>query len=194
MNEGIFDVRKAPKLDNPGRIIDLRPRELLHDIAGVVSGDTGIDFGSGTGFFALPMAELVGSRGKVYAVDNSEEMMEHLRAKNPPVNVIPVNRDVRRTGLDSRIANVCLLAFILHEVKEPDILVAEAFRLLKPGGRLVVVEWKAELESPGPPRSKRISKPQLENFFNRVGVNLGRYIDWSQNHYVALGNKPAIMK
>lgn len=194
MNEGIFDVRKAPKLDNPGRIIDLRPRELLRDIAGVVSGDTGVDFGSGTGFFALPMAELVGSQGKVYAVDNSEEMMEHLRAKNPPANVILVNRDVRRTGLNSRIANFCLLAFILHEVKKPDILLAEAFRLLKPGGRLVVVEWKAELDSPGPPRNKRISKAQLEDLFNRVGVNFGRYIDWSLNHYVVLGNKPAIMK
>jgi len=189
MNEGIFDVKKAQKLDNPGRIKDLRPFELLRDVAGVSAGETGVDFGSGTGFFALPMAELVGTKGKVYAVDSSDEMMGHIKAKNPPPNVALVKSDVRNTGLDSRIADVCLLAFILHEVKEPDVLVAEAVRLLKPGGWLVVVDWKAELDSPGPPRHVRISKERVEQLLGTVGLKLARYIDWSQNHYAALAKK-----
>jgi len=75
MDEGIFDVNKAHKLDNPGRVKDLRPLELLRDVAKVGSGDTCVDFGSGTGMFALPAAELVDSKGKVYAIDNSEAMI-----------------------------------------------------------------------------------------------------------------------
>jgi len=189
MNDGIFDVRKAHKLDTPGRVKDLRPVELLRDVAGIADGDTGIDLGSGTGMFTLPMAELVGSRGRVYAIDDSEAMMEHLRSKNPPANITLVKRDVRQTGLNGKIADVCLLAFILHEVTEPVSLITEAFRLLKSGGRLVIVEWKPEFDSPGPPRNKRFSKEQIEQFLSRAGLRMEKHLDWSQNHYVALAVK-----
>ena len=93
--------------------------------------------------FALPMAELVGSKGRVYAVDNSEQMLTHIKSKNPPANLILINSDVKRTGLNNQIANMCLLAFILHEVKEPSGVIDEAFRLLKSDGKLIIVEWKA---------------------------------------------------
>jgi ubiquinone/menaquinone biosynthesis C-methylase UbiE len=82
MHDGIFDVKKAYKLDNPERVKNLKPVEILKDIAKVSDGETCVDFGSGTGVFALPMAELVGDTGRVYAVDSSPEMHEHIRAKN----------------------------------------------------------------------------------------------------------------
>jgi ubiquinone/menaquinone biosynthesis C-methylase UbiE len=189
LDEGIFDINQAHKLDNPGRVRDLKPQELLRDVAGIKNGDTCVDFGSGTGLFALPMAELVGSKCKVYAVDNSLEMMEHIRAKSPPANLILINKDVEKTGLAGQIADFCFLAFILHEVKEPGDLIAEAVRLLKSGGKLVVVEWKTDLDSPGPPRKVRISKYQIEQLFGRSGLTLEIYLDWSPNHYVAVGRK-----
>ena len=187
MNEGIFDTKKAYKLDNPERIRDLRPRELLRDVAKIGHGNTCVDFGSGTGIFALPMAELVGNEGEVYAIDNSLEMLAHIRTKNPPNNLKLLHSDVEHTGLDSRIADICLLAFVLHEVKEPGNLIAEAFRLLKSNGRLVAVEWKAEFDSPGPPQKIRISQEQIKRLFSQVGLTAVHYIDWSQNHYVAIG-------
>ena len=136
--------------------------------------------------FALPMAELVGSKGKVYAVDNSADMLGYIKAKNPPPNLVLVNNDVGQTGLNSHIADVCLLAFILHEVKEPVKLIAEAFRLLKSDGKLVIVEWKADLDAPGPPRKRRISKEQIELMLDQIGLTLESYFNWSQNHYVAV--------
>jgi ubiquinone/menaquinone biosynthesis C-methylase UbiE len=189
MDEGIFDVKQAQKLDNPERIGELRPYELLTKVAGITSGETCLDFGSGTGTFALPMAELVGTKGKVFAIDNSTEMQAAIRAKNPPNNLIIVNKDVVRTGLNRQIADMCLLAFILHEVKEPGNMIAEAFRLLKSNTRLVVVEWKAELDTPGPPRKIRISKEQIAHLFSQVGLTLVKHINWSQNYYVTIGKK-----
>jgi ubiquinone/menaquinone biosynthesis C-methylase UbiE len=135
------------------------------------------------------MAELAGSKGKVYAIDNSLEMLAHIRTKNPPDNLTLLHIDVEQTGLDSRIADICLLAFILHEIKKPSNLITEAFRLLKSDGRLVVVEWKADFDSTGPPRKIRISQKQIIQLFSRVGLTLVRYIDWSQNHYVTVGKK-----
>jgi ubiquinone/menaquinone biosynthesis C-methylase UbiE len=189
MEEGIFDVKHAQKLDNPERVRDLRPLELLKSVAGVVNGDTCVDFGSGTGMFALPMSELVGSQGKIYAVDRSLEMLDYIRKKHPSENFVLINGDVERTGLDSQIADLCLLAFILHEVKKPDNLLAEAYRLLKSGGKLVIVEWKADSDSPGPPRKLRISKYQIEKLFGQAGLIMENYLDWSTNHYVAVGKK-----
>jgi ubiquinone/menaquinone biosynthesis C-methylase UbiE len=189
MDDGIFDIKQAHKLDEPERVKDLRPQELLNNLVGITHGDICVDFGSGTGTFALPMAELVGTKGKVYAVDNSEEMLTHIRAKNPLRNLILVHNDVRHTGLNSQIADICLLAFILHEVREPDNVVAEASRLLKSDGRLIIVEWKAELDISGPPRERRISKERIVQLFSHVGLTLASYIDWSENHYVAVGKK-----
>jgi ubiquinone/menaquinone biosynthesis C-methylase UbiE len=190
MSEGIFDVSQAGKLDTPGRIKELRPPVLLKEVAGVRAGFTGVDLGSGTGVFALPMVELVGEAGRVYAVDRSDAMLERIRAKGPPPNLELVKADVTGTGLPDAIADVCLLAFILHEIAEPARLVAEAARLLKPGGRAVVVEWRADIDSPGPPRRKRISREHLERLFVPAGITFLDYREWSAWHYVAVGEKP----
>jgi ubiquinone/menaquinone biosynthesis C-methylase UbiE len=188
-HDGIFDVRRAGMLDSPGRIRDLRPTVMLKEIAGVREGQTCVDLGSGTGVFALPMAGMVGKKGHVYAVDNSDIMMEHIKSKNPPPNLKPVLADVTSTGLPGAVANICLLASILHEVKEPGRLVAEAARLLKPGGRAVVVDYRAEQDSPGPPQRKRISRERLGQLFSEAGLKLLSYREWTETYYVAVGEK-----
>ena len=189
MTEGHFNIKRALVLDNEERIKELRPYQLLKDVAGIVNGMTCVDLGCGTGTFSIPMSLCVGNEGVVYAVDDSAEMLAHIRAKNPPPNLILVNRDAEQTGLDDEIADFCLLAFILHEVKQPAHLIAEAFRLLKNGGKVSVVEWKAELASPGPPQNIRLTKVQVQRLFKEFGLSDFRFIDWSNNHYVALGSK-----
>ena len=189
MNDDIFNVEQAYRLDNPGRIDELKPLKPLRDTAGIQKEYTCIDFGSGTGAFALPMAELVGDKGKVYAIDNSAKMMEHINAKNPPPHLIPIQSDVERTGLNNNIADICLLAFILHEAKQPENLIKEAHRLLESGGSLVIVEWNADLDSPGPPRKNRIPQQQVEQLLHQVSLILTNNIEWNKNHYVVIGNK-----
>lgn len=193
MNDGCFDVKHAAKLDGEGRLKELRLLELLRDVAGVRSGMVCVDFGSGTGVFALPLADLVGNEGKVYAVDRSAEMHGHIQAKNPPPNLILVESDVTQTALGSQIADVCLLAFILHEVKQPATLMAEASRLLKTGGKAVVVEWRADSVLRGPPLSRRITRNQIEEIFNGAGLSFADYREWSVNHYVAMGKHSSIV-
>ncbi len=191
MTQGHFDTRRARRLDGEERVKELRPQQLLTEVAGITRGMTCVDLGCGTGTFSLPMAGCVGSEGIVYAVDDSAEMLEYLRAKNPPPNLRLVQRDAGQTGLDSQIADFCLLAFILHEVKQPDSVVSEAFRLLKPEGKVLVVEWKADLGSPGPPRNRRLSQGQVERLFQTVGFSRFAYVDWTKNHFAVMGSKPA---
>jgi hypothetical protein len=64
---------------------------------------------------------------------------------------------------------------------------AEATRLLKSGGKAVVVEWRADSELRGPPLSKRITRIQIEEIIKQAGLSLVEYHEWSVNHYVAIG-------
>jgi ubiquinone/menaquinone biosynthesis C-methylase UbiE len=189
MTEGHFDPEGAPYLDTDERIKELRPYRLLQEKAGIKPGMTCIDLGSGTGTFSFPLLLCVGAEGIVYAVDDSGEMLEHIREKNPPPNLILVHGDVSRTGLDSEIADLCMLSSILHEVEQPASLLAEALRLLKPGGRILAIDWKVELDSPGPPQRLRLSQAKVEQLFKQSGFHNFQYLDWSRNYYIALGNK-----
>lgn len=192
MHEGHFDTRRAGLLDSEGRLKELRPQRLLGDVAGIAPGMTCVDLGCGTGTFSLPAVGLVGETGTVYAVDDSLEMLEHVRARELPPNLKLVHGDAARTELADEIADVCILAFILHEVKEASRLVAEAFRLLRPEGKIVAVEWRSELDSPGPPMTIRLSRARIEELLDEAGFSAFEYAVWSANHYWAKACKPTI--
>ena len=187
--EGIFNTDHAPMLDADWRVNELQPEQLVREIIGVRPGDICADFGSGTGTFAFPMAAAVGDKGRVYAVDNSDRMFEIITAKNPPSQLITVRADVMQTGLDDNLADICLLAFILHEVAEQDKLIAEACRLAKPGGRIVALEWRADADMPMPPKHKRITRDKIERLFRQAGIELTDFIERTDAHYVAMGVK-----
>jgi ubiquinone/menaquinone biosynthesis C-methylase UbiE len=187
--QGIFDTKHAPMLDAEWRVRELQPEQLVRGIIGVRAGDTCVDLGSGTGTFALPMARAVGEGGRVYAVDNSEIMTEQIRLKNPPPQLVMVKADVTLTGLNDVLANICLLAFILHEVKDQEKLIAEANRLTKPGGRIAVLEWRVDADMPMPPKHKRVTRERIEELFGQAGLSLKDYIERTASHYAAIGAK-----
>jgi ubiquinone/menaquinone biosynthesis C-methylase UbiE len=81
------------------------------------------------------------------------------------------------------------MSSILHEVDRPDKLVAQAYRLLKLGGRVLVLDWKAELDSPGPPQRLRLSQEKVEDLLQQSGFINVKYSDWSRNYYVVLADK-----
>ncbi|MEN8613798.1 class I SAM-dependent methyltransferase [Dehalogenimonas sp. THU2] len=188
-DESHFDINKASHLDNEGRIRELRIPELLKDIGGVMGGMTCVDLGAGTGTFALRIAARVGEKGKVFAIDDSAAMLSILKSRKPPPQIVPVQSDFTATGLDSGIADFCLAAFILHETKEPQKILDEAFRLLKPGGRLLAVEWRAEFDSPGPPQRIRISPEKMEAMFRQAGFKDFTHQNWTEKHYYGTSEK-----
>ena len=189
MKQNHFNAKKATRLDSEERIRELRPIQLFRDVVGITQGMTCVDLGCGTGTFSFLMALCVGNEGIVYAVDDNAEMLRHLLARRPPPNLRLIHCDAGRTGLYDQIADLCLLALILHEVEQPDILVGEAFRLLKPQGKVLVVEWQADLDSPGPPRKRRLSKEYIERLLKNIGLYHFEYLDWSRNYYLAMGSK-----
>ncbi len=108
------------------------------------------DVGAGTGYFARRMAPLVGPRGKVYAVDVQPEMVAMLReaAAQPGLdNIVPVQASVDDPKLAPGSIDLALMVDVYHELQFPHEVLTRMVQALKPGGRLVFVEYRAEDDS-----------------------------------------------
>ncbi len=188
--EDYLDPKKRVRiLDTEERAKWLKAGELINNIAGISAGMTCVDLGCGTGAISFPLASVVGNEGKVYAVDIDVQVIERIREKNPPPNLVPVLGDAGNTKLESQIADSCFMILILHEVEQTDKILSEAFRLLKPEGKALVLEWREDFDSPHPPHNERITRKKVEQLFKKAGFSCFEYKNWSRSHYLATAIK-----
>jgi ubiquinone/menaquinone biosynthesis C-methylase UbiE len=113
----------------------------------VKPGDVVCDMGCGNGFYTLKLAELVGKRGKVIAVDIQREMLLLLddRAKQEKVtNIDTVLGTVVDPKLPKKAVDLVLLVDVYHEFSHPEQMLAAIRKSLKPTGRIALVEFRAE--------------------------------------------------
>jgi len=173
---------RARILGREGRAEWLKVNELI-ERSGVSQGMVCVDLGCGAGTLSLPLAEKVGSTGKVYAVDTNPDVLQVIKEKNPPSSLVTMQKSAADTGLDASIADCCFMILILHEVP-PEGVLAEAYRLLKTEGKAIVLEWRMDFVSPRPPRNERIDRDRMEHLMTDAGFTAFEYIQWSDSHYV----------
>ncbi len=133
-------------LERPEREREEAPKKLL-DALKLKEGDVVADVGAGTGYFTFPMAALVGKQGKVYAVDIQPEMLTYLRQKMRLLqvnNVVPVKGTITDPKLPADKIDLILLVDVYHEFSHPYEMTEAMCKALKPGGRLIFVEYRAE--------------------------------------------------
>jgi ubiquinone/menaquinone biosynthesis C-methylase UbiE len=136
----------ADWLDRPEREEEEKPSILVEALQ-LKPGDVVADIGAGTGYLSFRMAERVGPKGKVYATDIQQEMLDILgrRAKERKItNVEPVLGTIKDTGLKPESVDLIILVDVYHEFDHPYEMAASMARSLKPGGRLVFVEYRLE--------------------------------------------------
>jgi len=116
----------------------IKPRMRVLDEAGIKEGFHVLDYGCGPGSYIVPLVELVGKSGKIYASDIHPPAIQAVRriaAKKGMTNVQTILSDCQ-TGLMPHSVDVVLLYDILHDLKEPDRVLVELHRVLKPKGIL----------------------------------------------------------
>jgi SAM-dependent methyltransferase len=183
-----FDPRKVAKLESEERRRRLPPEKVLAKI-GLKEGMVLADVGAGSGYFTLPAAEVVGPSGKVFALDLSEEMRNHLLAKNPPppVEVLPCEES--RLPLADGVADRVLAAFVLHEARAPAEFLRELYRVARPGGRVAVLDWVPLEEEEGPPLEDRIAPEEARRLLRQAGFHPVEEEPFGGSFYLLLGLK-----
>ena len=103
------------------------------------------DIGAGTGYLSRRMADSVGSTGTVYAVDVQSEMIGKLKslAKNYP-NIKPVLSEAKDVKLTANSLDMAIMVDVYHELEFPYEVAQSILAALKPNGKLVLVEYRAE--------------------------------------------------
>jgi ubiquinone/menaquinone biosynthesis C-methylase UbiE len=141
------------------------------------------------GFFVFPLARLVGRQGKVYAVDilksTLEEITREAKKENLP-QVIPVwsNLEIFKAAkIETSSLDGALLVNILHQSEKKIEILREAIRLLKRGGKLLIVEWKNVDLPLGPSPEKRVKIESLKAAIPKIGLDLKEEFEAGPYHY-----------
>ncbi|MBU6402513.1 MAG: methyltransferase domain-containing protein [Verrucomicrobia bacterium] len=136
----------AAWLERPTRQQEERPDELIEDLA-LKPGETVADIGAGTGYLTWRLARKVGEHGLVYAVDIQPEMLE-LLTRNMAAHRLTNFQTVLDTATDPRLpprsVDLVLMVDVYHEFRYPYEMLTGLCRALKPGGRVVFVEYRGE--------------------------------------------------
>lgn len=179
-----FNAAHRAYLDSQERRSYLEPPRILRSFR-LRAGMRIVDIGSGTGFFAIPAAEMVGPEGHVYAVDLSPEMLEDLQAKLERTergNLDALRSTEDRIPLPDASVDFAFLACVLHELDGPATLL-EARRVLRPAGRLGIVDWKKEDSEFGPPKAHRLDEEEARGVLSDAGFEPTRTFEAGEHHY-----------
>jgi ubiquinone/menaquinone biosynthesis C-methylase UbiE len=135
---------------------------------------------------------LVGPSGKVFAVDVEPVMLDEIRTlatQRQLTNVAVVQSGESTIPLDDRIADLVVLGFVLHEPDDLDGFLTEIVRLLKPAGRVLVIEWQDHPTEAGPPLEYRISAEEARALLGAVGLSVERIESPTNDVYILLGSE-----
>jgi len=136
----------ADWLERPGRQEEERPDLLIKEL-NLKPGEVVADIGAGSGYYSWRAAQQVGPTGLVYAVDIQQEMLDLLArrmAERKVSNVRGVLGTAMDPGLPAASVDVVLLVDVYHEFEHPHEMMKSICASLKSGGRVVLVEFRAE--------------------------------------------------
>ena len=180
-------VAGAPWLDRRERELEEDP-DLAMRLIRVQRGSTVADLGAGSGYFTVRLARAVGNDGKVYAVDIQPGMLTLLQqavTRQRLTNVTPVLATPDDPRLPEASLDLVLMVDVYHELASPQVTLGHLKRALKPGGRLVLLEYRAE--DPNVPilPEHKMTKAQVKLEIEHEGFKQQRvYDDLPRQHLI----------
>lgn len=163
--------------------------------AGIKESMTVADFGCGPGDYTFAAAKQVGTSGKVYAIDVQQDILTRLKndaAEHRLSNIETICGDIEDEGgthLGDESVDVVVVSNVLFQIEDKRALAAEAFRIVKEGGKVLLVCWSESFGHFGPTPDHVVTKEQAEEHFTREGFTLDTEFDAGDHHYGLLLTK-----
>ena len=162
------------RLEDPKRDAYQKPEEVVRALK-IEEGEVIADIGAGSGYFTFRLARPVGERGRVYAVDVSPDMIVHLNRRVRDLNVKNVVTILSAPD-DPLLADGSVDRFLIvdtwHHIGGHAKYLALLKRMLKPGGQVVMIDFKRAKTPVGPPMEMRIDRDDLVREMEANGFQL----------------------
>lgn len=148
-----------------------------------------VDIGSGSGSYVFSSAKAVGENGRVYAVDIQQELLKKLKNEGRKIhlnNIDVVWGDAEIPGgtkLADSSFDAVILSNLLFQIKNKEVAISEAGRILKTGGKMLVVDWTNSFGGLGPQQKDVFSKNQASSLVQGLGFSLKKEFDAGDHHY-----------
>ncbi|OIO45366.1 hypothetical protein COX24_03740 [bacterium (Candidatus Gribaldobacteria) CG23_combo_of_CG06-09_8_20_14_all_37_87_8] len=168
----------------------ISPKDILKQI-GLKIDSVAIDFGSGSGGWALPLAKML-QEGKVIAIDVQAEPLSSLQGKAKIANLKNIESilaDVEDSVplIENNSIDLVLMTNLLFQVENKEAVFKEAKRVLKAGGKVLVVDWK-----PGAlmgPKTSVPSEEEIKQLAKESGFALVEQLDAGEYHFALIFKK-----
>lgn len=164
-------ARYAAAMDQPTRDAWQQPDALVGAL-GLRAGDVVADVGAGTGYFTFRLARAVGPQGKVLALDVDDRFFALLRGRpefKSAANVVLRKVPTNAPGLADAEVDVIFICNTYHHLEARPAWLAAARRALKPGGRIINVDFKDGLLPVGPPAAHKVPEAHVRAELDAAG-------------------------
>lgn len=149
------------------------------------AGSVIADIGCGTGRFTSLIAPIA---SLVYCVDSNEDAINEARRSIKSSNVVFLNENADSLSIPDHSIDIVLLAFSFHDMANRESVVNEIKRIIKPGGKVIIIDWVKEKTPMGPPVDVRLSEEDyIKAFKEFTPIQVSRV---SQYHYGIIFKAP----
>lgn len=170
------------------------PEKIIEQI-GIEAGMEIADLGTGSGFYAIAVGKTLHATGKVYAVDAQKELLTKLKnhaVREKVHNIEVIWGDIEKSGgthLRDNTIDLALVCNVLFQVSDRLAVIQEAKRILKPEGRLLVVDWSDSFGGIGPKSDMVFKKDAAVALLQKEGFKPAGEISAGSHHYGIIGKK-----
>ena len=168
----------------------LDPREILENKIGLGYGNVVADLGCGPkAYFTFQAAQIVGDKGIVYAVDIQKQVLSSVesRFKTQGLNNIKTvwsNLEVHEaTKIQESSLDLGILNNVLFQSANLPEMIKESIRLIKSGGKLLVIDWKNIGAPLGPKMDLRVDPEKIKELCEIFGLKLETEFEAGQYHF-----------
>lgn len=166
----------------------LEPQDIIRQMD-VQSGMHVADLGAGVGTLSIILARAVGDAGKVYAIEVQKSLLERLKNETREARVHNVEAlwgDIERvngTHLGDGAVDAAVASNVLFQTEDKSGFAAETKRILKPGGKLLLIDWTDSFNGLGPRKDHVITEQAGKELFEKAGFRFVKKINAGAHHY-----------
>jgi ubiquinone/menaquinone biosynthesis C-methylase UbiE len=152
------------------------------------------DMGSGSGHYTIALANVV-KAGKVYSFEVQKEVLERLRHELQSLHITNVEclwvnmEKMNSTKLADNSLDAAVVSNVLFQIEDTFTFMKEIGRIIKPGGKVLFIDWSDSFGGMGPKSDAIITKDKATALFAQVGFSVGNDVPCGSHHYGVLFRK-----